>query len=75
MTTEELLQALQESRQMGSGEGFTVQEVCVAAGMGPEKARRLIRGLLAEGRMRVTRKPITAMDGRTIVVPSYVLVR
>jgi len=74
MTVEQLLEALASSHTRDGGEGYTVSEMSAASGKTDEHIRKLVRPLIAAGRVRVSRKQIFAMDGRPMLVSSYVFI-
>lgn len=75
MTINELLEAMREASIKGAedGEGITIAELCKAGKMGQQRARAMVRQLIAEGAARPAQKWITDLCGIRRRVPSYVL--
>lgn len=77
MTAAELIDALRAANvHADEGEGITIREVVDSSrGMLSEKVvRDLLRQMIADGKVRVSRRLYVALDGRRAQVPSYVLI-
>lgn len=71
VTTDDLLEALQQALGPGDGEGTTVSDLCRETGANENMVRRKIRDLIAAGRCEVVRVRRTDMAGRHTRVPAY----
>lgn len=58
-----------------AGEGASVMELKKLWDVSELTARKRVRTLLDAGKLRVSEKRAMRIDGRTAIVPSYVLVR
>lgn len=54
------------------GEGLTASEVADQLGCGMDKARRVIKAAVEQGRCRVSKKRVTTLAGHSQLYPSYV---
>lgn len=75
MTEADLIEALRAASTTPSGgEGFTVQELADTSGMTQMMIRKMLRKLLAGGRIRSSRKMVRTLAGVMQPIPSYVLI-
>lgn len=69
------LERLETDAQTNSLDAYTGPELCRRFGRGTIWTRALLREAIQQGLVRVVRKRIVDMGGRTTTVPAYQLVR
>lgn len=74
MTEAELLEALAEAHGslQDQGEGLTVAQLAETTGLGAPRLRIMLRDAIATGKVRVSKRRMVDISGRTQNVPSYV---
>lgn len=70
ITIDDILEALGECEQQAV-EGMTMREWKDMLGFGDVKTRRIVKDLVAVGRVRVHRKKAVGLDGVEYPVPVY----
>lgn len=76
MTVAEILQAIEESRQVVEPEhSYTGPEIAAAMGWSARRMSKEVKALIAEGKAKVVRVRRTALDGRNSSIAGYQLVR
>jgi predicted ArsR family transcriptional regulator len=74
VTESELLRALQAALSAapeGATGAMTTRELCEALDLYPEKVRRGLRALSAQGRLEIVRVKRQGLDGRMSYRPAY----
>lgn len=73
MSNEEWLTAIEEALtpQPGKATGLTFYEIRALSGLGENKVYELLRKFNAQGRLIISKKSVTAIDGRPQTVPCY----
>ena len=73
ITVSEWLTELERLQAKGDDAGQTTGEMCEASGLHLNRINAVLHEAHRQGRLRVTRKAITTLDGRRSTVPAYTI--